>query len=141
MLKDPFNIERDGQHYKSGKMVGGYVPRQLAEYVHLLALYHNQTAQTVLRQIIEYWLAEQEPQNSILIALADRAYTEWLRRCRESVKDPEWKGLRERAKQFTRYKKEIRDRLQKRKIADEHIEKILQELHRLRKAGQIDEVL
>ncbi len=140
MLNDPFAIERDG-HYKSGKMVGGYVPRHLAEYVHLLALYHNRTAQTVLRQIIEHWLEDQEPVGSILTALADRAYTEWLRRCREFAKDPDWKGLRDRSKHFTSYKKEVRTRLQKRKIADEYIERVLQELHRLRKAGQIEEVL
>ncbi len=139
MTRDPFFVERE-DHYKSGKMVGGYVPRHLADYIHLLALYHNQTAQAVLRHLIEHWLAEQEPQDSILTALADRAYSEWLRRCQEYKKDPEWRTLRERSKQFTWYKKEVRDRLQKKKIANDFIEKILTELHRLRKGGQLDEV-
>ncbi len=139
MPRDPFQIERD-DHYKSGRMIGGYVPRHLAEYIHLLALYHNQTSQAVLRQLIEHWLAEQEPQGSILTTLADRAHNEWRRRCIEFKKDPEWKTLRERSKQFTWYKKEVRGRLQKKKIADGFIEKILTELHRLRKGGQLDEV-
>lgn len=121
--KDPFEIEKD-DHYKQGKLVGGYVPRRLAEYLSLLALYKNATTQSILREIIEFWSQNQEPRDAIIQTLADRAYQEWARRKRE---DP--------SINYNSYKAELRDRLQKRKIPEKTIYEIFVEVQKRKKVA------
>lgn len=138
MQNDPFYIERE-DHYKSGKMIGGFIPRHLAGYLRILTVYHNRSLQSILLEAIESWIDGQEPEQSVLIALADRAHVKWRQHCLENRKDPEWNTVRGRSKQFTRYKKDIHERLERKKLSLKHIEAILAELHRLRKAHQHDE--
>jgi len=115
--RDPFEIINEGASYLTGKLVGGYVSQQAADYLRLLAVYKGNTIQTVLQEIIEEWMQEQEPRWSLIEALADRAYMEWIRR---NLDVGGW-GL---------YEEEVRSRLQKRKIVDETIDEILKEMRR-----------
>lgn len=115
--RDPFEIMNEGASYLTGKLIGGYVSQQAADYLRLLAVYKNSTIQTVLQEIIEEWMQEQEPRWSLIEALADRAYMEWIRR---DLDMGGW-GL---------YEQEITDRLQRRKITEESIEEILEEMRR-----------
>jgi len=115
--RDPFEITNEGTSYLTGKLVGGYVSQRVADYLRLLAVYKSNTIQSILEQIIEEWMQEQEPRWSLIEALADRAYMEWIRR---NLDVGGW-GL---------YEEEVRSRLQKRKIVDETIDEILKEMRR-----------
>lgn len=113
--QDPFQIACNGGTYTDGKLVGGYVPRPSAEYLRLLALYKNGSVQSVLQEMIREWMDNQEPRDSIIETLADRAYMEWIRR---DVDISKWEA----------YEKEITERLQRRKVNDQDINDILKEM-------------
>lgn len=121
MSKDPFLIERDDD-YKSGIMIGGYVPRSYAEYLRLLSLYNYTTTQTTLKDIIGYWMESQEPRQSIIHTLADRAYQSWKNRKKENP-----------AENYNSYKKEIKDRLRKRKLSERTIYEIITAMNAIKK--------
>lgn len=114
--QDPFQISSfGGNAYLEGKLVGGYVPRPSADYLRLLALYKNGSVQSVLQEMIDEWMKEQEPKQAIIEVLADRAYMEWIRR---DLDIANWEY----------YEKEIISRLKKRKIDDQDIQNILKEM-------------
>jgi|GEM_PF-2118652 len=125
MPNDPFAVEQEGSNYKFGKLVGGYVPRHLAEYIRLLAVYQGVTTQNLLEQMIEYWHSIHDNEDTITEVLADRAYQEWVRRKKE---DP--------ALHFNTYRNEIRKRLEKRKISKETITDLLTRVNKKRKVGE-----
>lgn len=116
-INNPFSTLDASKSYLNGKFVGGYLPRQIAEYLNLLALYNNSSIQKVLELIVLKWKETEEPESSILETLADRAFMEWLR-----MKDT-------RILSFEEYKKEIKMMLKKKKVTQEQIEIILKELH------------
>ena len=115
--RDPFGITNEGASYLTGKLVGGYVSQRVTDYLRLLAVYKSNTIQSILEQIIEEWMQEQEPRWSLIEALADRAYMEWIRR------DLDIGG-------WELYEQEIADRLHKRKITGESIHEIIKEMRR-----------
>ena len=116
-INNPFSTLDASKSYLNGQFVGGYLARQIAEYLDLLALYNNSSIQKVLELIVLKWKETEEPESSILETLADRAFMEWLR-----MKDT-------RILSFEEYKKEIKIMLKKKKVTQEQIEIILKELH------------
>lgn len=115
MKQNPFEVLNEGSCYLTGKLVGGYVSQQAADYLRILAVYQNSTIQSVLQNIIEEWMTDQEPKWSIIEALADRAYMEWIRR---DLDPGGWNA----------YEREVIRYLQKRKITEESIQEILKEM-------------
>ena len=113
--RDPFEIPRHGTQYLTGKFVGGFVSQQAADYLRLLAVYKSDTIQSILQEIIEGWMENQEPVNSIIETLADRVHMEWVRR-----KTPIF--------DWVNYEDEIYGRLERRKVPKETIDKILKEM-------------
>ena len=113
--QDPFGLTSEGIHYLTGKLVGAYISQQASAYLRLLTVYKGGTIQSVLREIIEEWMNAQEPEGSIIETLADRAYMEWIRR---KKKRSDWED----------YEIEIKDRLIRRKVSIETIEKICKEM-------------
>lgn len=116
---NPFEIAYQGPHYLTGRLVAGYVSQQASDYLRLLAVYKGGTMQSVLQEIIEEWRVKQEPTESIIQALVDRAYLEWVRRGGLNKADPA---------KWWEYKEEIKGRLCKRKVPNDMIESIIQEL-------------
>lgn len=121
--RDPFEIANQGVHYLTGKLVGGYISQQAAAYLRLLAVYKGGTIQSVLQEMIEDWMNEQEPEVSIMETLVDRIYMEWIRRMsgeKTSLAETNWR----------KYEAEVIERLRRRKISDEMILKIVKEMRR-----------
>ena len=116
-INNPFSTLDASKSYLNGKFVGGYLPRQTADYLNLLALYNNSSIQNVLESIVLKWKETEEPESSILETLADRAFMEWLR-----IKDT-------RVLSFEEYKREIKTMLKKKKIPQTQIDSIIKELH------------
>jgi len=120
MIKEnPFAITNQGPQYLSGKLIGGYLPHSMYNYMRLLAVYSNGSVQSVLKEMIETWMNEKEPEESIIETLADRAYLEWVRRGLEHNQDPAvwWE-----------YREEIEKGLKHRKVYDDTILQIINEL-------------
>lgn len=113
--RNPFAIDQESTRYLTGKLIGGYVSQSVASYLRLLTVYKGRTIQGVLQEIVEEWQSEQEPESSIIEALADRAYMEWIRR-----KQP--------MEEWGEYEKEVGNRLRRRKVEEEKINTILEEM-------------
>ena len=113
--QDPFEIPRHGTQYLTGKYVGAYISQHAASYLRLLAVYKSNTIQAVLHEIIEDWMANQEPVDSIIETLADRVHTEWRRR-----KTPIF--------DWNQYEEEVIGRLKRRKVSEEMITQIVKEM-------------
>ena len=120
--RDPFKTERDGAHYLTGKLVGGFVSQQAHAYLRLLAVYKGGSMQSNIQQMLEEWMLDKEPETLIIKALVDRAYAEWRRR--------EWPKIK-----WDEFEEEMRERLVKKKLDFETIEKIQSEMRA--KVGKI----
>ena len=119
--RDPFRTDRNSTNYMTGKLVGGYLPQQVAEHFHLLAIYHETNIQHTLQDIIENWCLEKESIPCILETLADRAYMEWTRRISA--------GADSSKTSQDAYLKEIQDWLERHKITSaEYIKTIISQL-------------
>lgn len=122
--KNPFWTDRDSRTYIDGKLVGGYVPLQQAQYLHLLAVYHEMSIQKTLQTLITEWCEGKEPVETILDTLADRAYMEWVRRV-NSLELPTVDSVEDRQA----YEKEVREHLRKRKVTnEEHVQGVIDRL-------------
>ncbi len=120
--RDPFKTERDSESYIMGKLVGGHIPLPLAQYLQLLALYHEKSIQKTLKTIIQEWCSDKESEDVIIETLADRAYIEWKRRQSEYI-------IADSSQRREKYLKEVADRLKKHKVTKkEYVDGVISQL-------------
>ncbi len=123
-FKNPQMIQQE-----QGKLVGAYLPLPLADRLRLLSVYFGKSLQAILQEIIGQWITSvDKSEKEIIDALVERAVMEWQRRVIES-------GEMDRQKQDN-YLKEIRAALQRRKVAERHIDSVAGKLKR--KVGGIE---
>ena len=127
-MADPFKISPEEPVGKDASLLGAYVPRQLVDYIHLLALYYNTTSSDVIRTTIRERLENEEPEDSIVRILASRAYREWQRRLDERRKQPGWQSQDNLRKRFSEYEQEMKQTLLKRKITLPKIMEVLEQM-------------
>ena len=127
-MTDPFRISPEESVGRDASLVGAYVPRQLADYVRLLALYYNTTSSDIIRATIRERLENEEPEDSIIRILASRAYREWQRRLDEKRRQPGWQSQDDLRKRFGEFEEEMKQTLFKRKITLPKIMGILEQM-------------
>ena len=113
--RDPFKTEREGTHYLTGKLVGGYISQRAHAYLRLLAIYRGGSMQSNIQHMLEEWMEDKAPESKIIDVLAGRACGEWGRR---ELSADKWDAFEE----------EMGSRLVKKKIDFETIEKIRHEM-------------
>jgi hypothetical protein len=121
--RDPFKIEREGTHYLTGKLVGGYISQRAHAYLRLLAVYSGGSMQSNLQQMLEDWMENKATESFIIDALAERAVEEWRRR---DLSEKRAKG------KWDEFEEEMGSYLVKKKIEFETIEKIRHEMRKIR---------
>lgn len=118
--RNPFQLDARRGEREDQQMVGGYLPAYLADYLRLASLNRRNTIQQTLRAIISEWIFRYgKTEEQIAEELAQRAAAEWKRRTKSR------KGTK---KEMDKYALEIRDALKRRKIADHHIQLIIDRL-------------
>lgn len=127
-LQDPFYVENPKNVGKDAKMVGGYVPRRLADYVTLLAVFHNTTTSDIFRRMVNYWVEHEEPEDSIIRILANRAYKEWVRRLNKYRGQSKWSTPDEIMARFREYEYELKLRLYKRRMPEPKAVEVIQRM-------------
>ena len=127
-MTDPFRISPEESVGRDASLVGAYVPRQLADYVRLLALYYNTTSSEIIRATIRERLENEEPEDSIIRILASRAYREWQRRLDEKRRQPGWQSQDDLRKRFGEFEEEMKQTLFKRKITLPKIMGVLEQM-------------
>lgn len=130
-MADPFRISPEEPVGKDASLVGAYVPRQLADYIRLLALYYNTTSSDIIRATIRERLENEEPEDSIVRILASRAYREWQRRLDEKRGQPGWQSQDDLRKRFGEYEQEMKQTLLKRKITLPKIMEVLEKMEQI----------
>ena len=118
--RNPFQLDARRGEREDQQMVGGYLPAYLADYLRLASLNRRNTIQQTLRAIISEWIFRYgKTEEQIAEELAQRAAAEWKRRTKSR------KGTK---KEMDKYALEICDALKRRKIADHHIQLIIDRL-------------
>jgi len=130
-MADPFAISTQEPVGKGAGLVGAYVPRQMADYIRLLALYYNTTSSDVIRATIRERVENEEPENSVVRILASRAYREWQQRLDEKKGQSGWQSQDDRHKRFTEYEQEIKNTLFKRHITAPKVMEILEKMEQI----------
>ena len=126
--RDPFKIEQLPK-VKNSKLVGGYIPLPLADHLRLISVYYNKSLQNIFQEIIEEWCRKiNKSEKDIIEILTEKAVVEWQRRVMES-------GKISRIEQ-EKYIREIYSILKRRKVAERHINVIINKLKY--KVGTID---
>lgn len=126
--RDPFKIEQLPK-VKNSKLVGGYIPLPLADHLRLISMYYNKSLQNIFQEIIEEWCRKTNKSEKYIIEiLTEKAVMEWQRRVMES-------GKISRIEQ-EKYIREIYSILKRRKVAERHINVIINKLKY--KVGTID---
>lgn len=118
--RNPFQLDARRGEREDQQMVGGYLPAYLADYLRLASLNRRNTVQQTLRAIISEWIFRYgKTEEQIAEELAQRAAAEWKRRTKSR------KGTK---KEMDKYTLEICGALKRRKIADHHIQLIIDRL-------------
>lgn len=120
-----------------GKLVGGYVPLPVADYLGLLALYHKTTVSNLIREMLQNKIENEEPEEHIINILAKRAYSDWLKRLKENQSKKAWKTPEDIIARFREFEIEVKFRLLKRKINEPKVVEILQVMENLFFSGGI----
>lgn len=111
-MENPFVEKKED---KNDKLIGGYVPLHIANYLRLFSIYQGKSLQSVLLDIITSWnTAEGLSPEYIMESLAQKAYTMW-----EKWEDKEKKDK-------TEYLKQIETTLSNLKLSDDYIEQVLE---------------
>jgi len=99
-------------------MIGGYFPAATADRLRLLSIYHEETIQGMLQQIIEKWISStnDKSEDAIIEELAVRAAHEWQRRTQ---------GKKTGKRGQENYLREMEAILKRRKMIPQHIEKFI----------------
>lgn len=122
--KNPFKNTKQQDAQENTKLVGAYLPVSLVEHLRLLALYCEDSLQGLVQKVLSEWLENVNmPEKKIISELVERAYSEWGRRL-ETENKHTVAGVRLQKK----YLEEIEDRLRRRKVSEDHINRILREL-------------
>lgn len=117
--RNPFPHPQSTQ--EQSKLVGAYLPLPLANRLRLLSVYYDKSLQNILQQLIDEWSnSVNMSDKEILKALIERAVIEWQRRVMES-------GQISRQEQ-EQYLQETKSALKRRKIANHHINIIMDAL-------------
>jgi len=119
--RNPFRSTDSSSFYLIGKYIGVYVPQYTADLLHIHAVSKNTNLQGLLCEIIANWQEEQDTIEDLLSNLADKAHMEWMSR------KPQMTNSAQTKKELSKYKIEIRDYLQKKKIQESYIRKIISE--------------
>lgn len=119
--RNPFKGYQPQSAQEHSKMVGGYLPNPLANHLRLLSVYHGRSFQSILQQIILEWCKTQETEEEIIDALAAQAFYEWQRRASEY----KGKTTNAKAKEAEKYEEELKGILERRKVAEHHIQAVL----------------
>lgn len=118
--RDPFKNQQLPK-IKNSKMVGGYISLPLADHLRLISVYYGKSLQNIFQEIIEEWCRKiNKSEKEITEVLTERAIAEWQRRIMES-------GKISRIEQ-EKYMREIYSILKRRKVAERHINIILNKL-------------
>lgn len=122
-----------------GKLVGGYVPLPVADYLGLLALYHKTTVSNIIREMIQHRIDNEEPEELIINTLANRAYKEWFKRLKANSRKKDWKSNEDLIARFREFELEVKFRLLKRKVNEPKAIEIIQVLEeKFFSGGMID---
>ena len=119
--------EHTKKYHRDEQLVGGFVPLTIAERFKLICLYQGISKSELLRQlIISITEHENTPEDEeILNLIANKAWKEWEYRLEKNRGLRGWNSRNKIKGQFTNYKKEIEQKLQKKKISPYNIQKIL----------------
>lgn len=118
--RNPFKNNRLSEDCKNRRMVGGYFPTHLADYIRIISLYHRTSVQQTLQQIATEWRENSGvSEDKIAAELAERAQDEWYRR---------GNSKRSSKKEREIYMREIRIILTRKKIAEQYTEMVIDKL-------------
>lgn len=110
-MKNPFVEEKEE---KEEKMIGGYVPIDMANYLRLSSIHQERSLQNLLIEILSSWRVTQGKLPDTMIEhLAQKAFAEWEKW--------EWAGKRTQ----TEYLKEIETHLSNLKMPEDYTTQIL----------------
>lgn len=112
--------KQEEKSYLLGTFVGGFIPRQKALHLRLIAAFQEGTIQDVLNKMTDLYIKDSEPKEAMVSAIADRAYLEWIR-TKKTISKGDF------AYQWTNYTKELSDRLTKKKLDPETVMLIVTE--------------
>jgi len=113
------------------KLVGAYVPRQTADYLSLLALYHNKSVSKIIEEMIDKRISTEEPPDAIVRILANRALNEWNKRLQNKKNSHGWKDYDDIRRRWGAFKEELREQLKRRKLQEYQIEQIVSTLQEI----------
>jgi len=118
--RNPFKGNASQKTQERAKMVGGYLPAELADRLRLLSVYHGRSFQSILQQITTEWSEEiGKTDDEIIEELAEKAMAEWNRRTSEGEANE---------KQRDAYLREVRNILRRKKVSEHHIERLINKM-------------
>ena len=109
----------------ASRMVGGYVPRPVADQFDLLSLYLNVSKNRIVQELIEEKLSQYD--EAVMIEeIVQRVHGEWEnRRLRNQGKHAHWRGIGQLKKRYVEYKQELKISLAAKHVSGPAIHKIL----------------
>lgn len=106
-------------------MAGGYIPRPVSDHLSLLALHRGMSRANVIELLVVDYLSD-KPIEDLINSLAHKIFESWRTQ-----------KVRKTAVTFASYlDKEVKSRLRRRRIAEDHITKILKRVGDLNVANE-----
>ena len=107
------------------KLMGVYIDKNEAVYLHLNALYKNTSISEILRELIKEFINKNENKDYIITQIAEKAHETWKEYQSKNIGKIGWKGAEQIAMRWDNYKIIAISNLKKKKIFPEIIDKII----------------
>lgn len=118
--------------HSGARVVGGYIPLRLSDYIALVAIFRNTTISEILRGLFDEFEDKSEPEDHVIRVLANRAHTEWVRRLKERQDTPGWRTHQEILARYREYQLETAAILTtKRGVSDGKAQEIIHEMEEI----------
>lgn len=117
--KDPFTIRY--KNPQGDKLVGGYFPRPVADYLVLAGMYEASSTSTILRRLIDNFVETGVEERQIIETLAERGYQEWLSRIRGKYHPPKYS-------EYEGFIKEMQDTLIRKGLSAEKADEVVSQI-------------
>lgn len=124
--KDPFQVR--ASNFGGEKLVAGYVPQHIADYISLASYYEGVTVSSIVRRLIDSYIQAQDSEQYLVKVLANRAYNEFLKRYEARKKQMSWRpaAVPERYEEF---KEEMERSIKRRSfMSDQKAEEIVAQM-------------
>ena len=113
------------------KLVGAYLDKEDAIYLHLFALYKDKSISEILREIVSIYIEDKEGKEYIIGCVAQNAHEDWKQWFFKNKGKVGWKSPEQVSLRWNDFKNTAIQNLQKRKIPVNIIQEIIDKMEKL----------